>query len=161
MVDALASPAKHTNSGSNKNIYTDRHTHTIMQSCRDKTKHTCIISVLFFFHSLALHLMHVFKYMQRSEFPVFIDFHQKVIGWSIYFDNWLIFWVVFQGKMPKMSCFQLLKCEDMLLFYFFYILVIGYLWVVDCWLDKINSVKISSWAMGNCDGHFLLCLNIF
>lgn len=43
--------------------------------------------------------------------------------------------------------------QDLLLFCVQY-MFIGYYRISDFWLDKTSNLKMSSWALGSCDGHF-------
>ncbi len=56
--------------------------------------------------------------------------------------------------MAKICWFQLLKCEDLLLFSISFLCKMSIFWF---WflLDKTSNLKMLPWAMGNCNRHFL------
>ncbi len=69
----------------------------------------------------------------------------------------IITWAIIKAKIKKEKfyfTFQLLQCEDLLLFFFFYITA-KCLLIWGCWWDKTRHLQRSSWALGNCDEHFL------
>lgn len=67
-----------------------------------------------------------------------------LIDWS---DNWFILSVMFQAKMSIIYWFQLLKWNNLLLFFVIYDSKWWVFWTVG-WTNK------SLWSMGKCDEHF-------